>query len=253
MADRDGSLHTGHRQRVKNRFKEFGIDSFEYHEILEFLLFFGIPYKDTNEIAHKLIKKFGKFSEVFDASIQDLKEVGGMTENAAILIKALPQIAKKYREDKLENVSKLSCLNDCIIYLKNLLSDLNNEMFLMLTLDSNEKLIRCNKMTIGSVNKVHINVRNVLEQALQDRAVNIVLAHNHPSGNLSPSEDDLKVTQKIINSLSYADINVYDHIIIAGDKHYSFASERILNSLKRECPGHFLSKFAESNKEWLAE
>ncbi len=142
MADkRDSSLHTGHRQRVKNKFKEFGVEAFEKHELLEFLLFFGIPYRDTNETAHKLIKKFGKFSEVFDASIEDLKEIEGMTDNAAVLIKALPGIATKYREDKLLKTTTISCYKESIIYLKNLLTDLTREEFYLISLDSNNNLL----------------------------------------------------------------------------------------------------------------
>ena len=117
---RESALHTGHRQRVKNKFKEFGTDAFEEHELLEFLLFFGIPYKDTNELAHRLINKFGRFCEVFDANIEDLKDIEGMTDNAAVLIKALPGIANRYRQSKLKNTTSINCLRDCIEYLKNI-------------------------------------------------------------------------------------------------------------------------------------
>ena len=250
---RDSALHTGHRQRVKTKFKEFGIDAFENHELLEFLLFFGIPYKDTNEIGHKLLKKFGKLSEVFDASIEELREIEGMTDNACVLIKALPGIAMRYRQDKLESIATISCLSQCIDYLKNLLFDLTNEEFLMLSLDSNGNLLRSTRMNRGSVNHVHVDVRSILEQALKDRAVNIVIAHNHPSKDPTPSRADLTATQSIINSLAYLEINVFDHIIVSGDKYYSFSQHGIIDELKKDCSQFFLSKFAETNKRWLID
>ncbi len=254
MADkRDSGLHTGHRQRVKTRFKEHGLESFQEHEILEFLLFFGIPYKDTNEIAHKLIKKFGKFSEVFDASIEELKEIEGMTDNAAVLIKALPKIAVKYREDKSYNISNLTCLTQTIDYLRNLLFDATKEEFIMLSLDSQGNIIRTNRMNKGLVNNVQIDLRAIHEQALKDRAVSIVLAHNHPSHNPNPSTEDIEMTRKIIESLAHIDINVCDHVIVAGDKYYSFSRGGILDELKKKCPLFFLEKFAETNKKWLTE
>lgn len=244
-------IHTGHRKRVKERFKQGGIEAFQKHEVLEFLLFFGIPYKDTNEIAHNLINKFGSFANVFDAPIESILEVTGMTENAAILIKMLPAVARLYRHDKIAERHDISNYAKCCEFLSNLLYDSTKEEFYLMSLDSDNKLINCSKLATGTVNRVTINVRDVLQQALCDRAVNVVIAHNHPSHIPFPSSDDYRTTKTIVVSLSYVDINVYDHIIISGGKYYSLSRNGEMEKLKGECPKNFLSTFAEANKKWL--
>ena len=243
-------IHTGHRKRVKERFKQSGLGAFQRHEVLEFLLFFGIPYKDTNEIAHNLINKFGSFANVFDAPIDALMDVAGMTENAAVLIKMLPDAARLYRHDKITEKRDISNFSKCCEYLSNLLYDSTIEEFYLMSLDSDNKLINCSKLATGTVNRVSINVRDVLKQALLDRAVNVVLAHNHPSHIPYPSKDDYRTTKTIVLSLSYADINVYDHIIVSGGQYYSLSRNGELDRLKEECPKNFLSTFAEANKKW---
>lgn len=244
-------IHTGHRKRVKERFKQGGLEAFQKHEVLEFLLFFGIPYKDTNEIAHNLINKFGSFANVFDAPIESLMEVSGMTENAAVLIKMLPSVARLYRHEKIAEKHDISTFTKCREYLSNLLYDSTKEEFYLMSLDSDNKLINCSRLAMGTVNRVTINVRDVIERALRDRAVNVVIAHNHPSHIPFPSNDDYRTTKTIVLSLSYVDINVYDHIIISGGQYYSLSRNGELDKLKGECPKNFLSTFAEANKKWL--
>lgn len=246
-------IHTGHRKRVKDRFNQVGLDAFQIHEVLEFLLFFGIPYKDTNEIAHNLINKFGGFANVFDAPIESLMEVSGMTENAAVLIKMLPGVARLYRHEKIAEKQDISTFTKCREYLSNLLFDSTSEEFYLMSLDSDNKLINCTRLATGTVNRVSINVRDVIKQAILDRAVNVVIAHNHPSHIPYPSTEDCRTTKTIVMSLSYAEINVYDHIIISGGQYYSLSRNGDLDRLKSECPKNFLSTFAEANKKWCNE
>ena len=255
MSDNNSTkgIHTGHRKRVKERYKQSGIEAFQKHEILEFLLFFGIPYKDTNEIAHNVINKFGGFSNAFDASIESLMEIPGMTENAAILIKLVPDIARKYRHEKIAEKHDISTFAKCREFLSNLMFDSTKEEFYLMSLDSDNKLINCSKLATGTVNRVTINVRDVLHQALQDRAVNVVIAHNHPSHVPFPSPDDYRTTKTIVVSLSYADINVYDHIIISGGKYYSLSKNGEMDKMKDSCPKNFLNTFAEANKQWIED
>lgn len=243
-------IHTGHRKRVKEKFKQGGLDTFQAHEVLEFLLFFGIPYKDTNEIAHNLINKFGSFANVFDASLDALMEIAGMTENAAILIKMLPAVARRYRHDKIAERKDISSFTKCREFLSNLLYDSTKEEFYLMSLDSDNKLLNCSKLATGTVNRVNVIIRDLQEQALRDRAVNVVIAHNHPSHVPFPSSNDLRTTKTIITSLSYVEINVYDHIIISGGQYYSLSRNGEIGKLKEDCPKHFLDTFAEANRKW---
>lgn len=253
IIDVNKGIHVGHRKRVKEKFVQGGLANFQEHEILEFLLFFGIPYKDTNELAHVLINKFGGFSNVFDAPIESLLEVAGMTENAGVLIKMLPEVARRYRQDKIIKRDDVSGFSKCREFLTNLLYDSTKEEFYLLSLDSDNKLLNCTKLATGTVNSVNISVREVVSQALLDRAVNIVLAHNHPSLIPYPSSEDCRTTKTLISSLAYLDINVYDHVIISGSQYYSFNRDGKLDNLKEGCPKHFLSSFAEANKKWSQE
>lgn len=246
-------MHTGHRQRVKERFLNAGLDAFQLHEILEFLLFFGVPYKDTNPIAHNLIEKYGSFSAVFDAPIESLKDVSGMTDNAAILIKALPGISRMYMNDKLKQTVYLGALLPCIKYLESLFLGLAKEEMYLLLLDSHHNLILHKKVAQGSVNEVPFLIREIQERVFFSNASNIILAHNHPSGNPEPSKEDVDTTKIIYKSLSYINVVLLDHVIVAGDKHFSFSRSGLLEECKKELPQDFVNKISENSKNWLLE
>ncbi len=246
-------IHVGHRQRVKERFLNAGLDSFQLHEILEFLLFFGIPYKDTNPIAHNLIEKYGSFSGVFDAPIQSLKDVSGMTDNASVLIKALPAISRAYLNDKLKQTVYINSLLPCVNYLKTLFLGLVKEEMYVLLLDINNKLILHKKIASGSINEVNLTIRDIQETVFFSNASKVILAHNHPSGNCVPSDEDYATTKNIFMSLAYINVQLLDHVIVSNDKHYSFNREGLMAEIKNNCPKEYTAKFAESSKTWLTE
>lgn len=250
---KNANIHSGHRQRVKDRFLRAGLDSFQMHEILEFLLFFGIPYKDTNALAHNLIDKFGSFSGVFDAPIESLKDVPGMTDNAAVLIKALPNISGVYMKDKLQNTAYLGTFSACLEYLKSLLYNAKKEEMYALLLDNEHRLISHKKLASGSVDHVTIILREIQEAIFYSNATNIIIAHNHPSGNPTPSQADVRTTRHIVDSISYIGVNLLDHIILSNDKYYSMSKNGDLDDIKKNCPSEYVSKFAENNKKWLTE
>ncbi len=246
-------IHTGHRQRVKDRFLKAGLESFQRHEVLEFLLFFGIPYKDTNPLAHALIDKYGSFSNVCDAPIESLREVPGMTENAAILIKILPNISGLYMQDKLENTVYLGTLGACADYLRSMLYNARKEELYVLFLDDEHKLLSYKRLGVGSVNHVTVALREIHEAIFFSHATNVILAHNHPSGNFEPSSGDIRATKHVLESISYIGVNLLDHIIVTGNSHYSFNRHGLLNDLKKNCSSDYISKFAETNAKWITE
>lgn len=213
-------MHKEHRKRVKDRFLKEGLENFEPHNILEMLLFYSIPQKDTNETAHLLLDKFGSISAVFDASYQDLMTVPGIKEHSATLIKMIPQIAQKYVADKNDDSGLiLSSIDKIGRFFKNKYISATNEIVYLLLLDNKLKIIDCIKLHEGSVNSSAITMRSVVEAALRNNASSVVLAHNHPQGIAVPSPDDIYTTENVKNALSLMGINFLAHILVAGNKY----------------------------------
>ena len=208
-------LHDGHRDRVKQRFLREGLDNFEPHQVLEMLLFFGIPRKDTNELAHRLISQFGKFSRVLDAPFEELVKVEGVTVNAAVLLNLCGQMLQVYSKDKYEAGVLLRTTDETGQFLLPYFMNKKNEAVALVCLDNRCKLINCSVVFDGSVNSTEINIRLILQQALLHNATAVVLAHNHPSGHALPSRDDVKSTMDIAKALSVADVRLLDHIVVA--------------------------------------
>lgn len=224
----NNNIHEGHRQRLKRRFVEEGLDNFEDHQVLELLLFFSIPRKDTNEIAHKLIFTFGSISNVFEAHPKDLQKVEGVGENSAILISLISQIARRYLADKAKKTFQLKNVEVAAEYIKSLFVGRKNEVFYVICLDAQLNVIHSVPLFEGTVKEAVVYPRKVVECVLQYNASSVILAHNHPSGSVKPSMDDIRTTQKIVNALSTISVMVNDHFIVAGDKYYSFAQNGML-------------------------
>jgi len=217
------NLHEGHRNRVKKRFLRDGLQSFEPHQILEMLLFFGIPRKDTNVTAHQLIETFGGLSGVLKASYQDLAEVKGITPSSAMLISFCGQLIREYytispQDLVLDSTQKMGN------YILPRFFGETNEKVLLVCLDSKCKVVYSSFISEGSMNAAEIHVRRILEQAIRSHAAGVVIAHNHPGGFALPSSDDVLSTQELIKSLSANHIHVIDHIIVADDDFVSMRS-----------------------------
>ncbi len=218
------NLHSGHRQRLRQRFLSEGLKHFEDHQVLELILFYAIPRGDTNEIAHRLIKHFGRLSAVFDARVSDLQQVKGVGEQAAILINTLPALMRRYQHDRM--VRDAPVLNSAVAvreYLKPLMAGRTREVFYVLCLDSQLRVRFPAQITQGTVKDAFVHPREVVEAALAHHASAVVLAHNHPSGEVTPSQADRHLTKQLVQALSIMDINVLDHVIIADEQSYSFA------------------------------
>ena len=210
-------MHKDHRKHTKDRFLSEGLDSFEPHNVLELLLFYSIPQKDTNETAHMLINRFGSLSAVFDAPYDDLLTVPGISEHSATLIKLIPAISRRYAMEKNSKVTKLSSIEDIGKYLVARYLGVTEETVLLLLLDNKFGLIDCVKVHEGSVNSSAITMRKLIETALFKRASMVVLAHNHPSGVALPSSDDLFTTQQVKRAFDLFEIGMLAHIIVEGD------------------------------------
>lgn len=224
----DKNPHKGHRQRVKNRVINEGIDSFEDHQILELLLFYCIPMKDTNELAHQLIQAYGSLSGVFDADPRDLCDQIGVTENTAILLSLIPSLARRYQQGKFREKAVLNSTTKAGEYTMALFTGRLNEAFYVICLDSQNKVNQATLLHEGTINEAPVYPRLIVETALRHQAASIILAHNHPGGSQKPSQADLDVTRKIKLATEAIAIPVVDHIIVAGESYYSFAENRML-------------------------
>lgn len=224
----DKNIHEGHRERLKRRFIEHGLDNFEDHQVLELLLFFSIPRRDTNEVAHKLISTFGSISNVFEAHPKELQKVEGVGENSAILISLISHISRRYLTDKTKKSFQLKDVKSAADYIKSLFIGCKNEVFYVICLDTQLNVINSTPLFEGTVKEAVVYPRRVVEIVLRYNASSVILAHNHPGGSTNPSADDIRTTQKIVNALSTISVKVNDHFIIAGEKFYSFAQNGML-------------------------
>jgi DNA repair protein RadC len=226
--------HGGHRQRMRERLKNLGASDFYEHELLEMFLYPVIPMKDTNELAHRLLDTFGSLKNVIYADWKELHKVKGMTEIAALNISLLPEIYNRInyqfelaaeKIDNFEQAKRVACAA---------LSNKTKEEVLIICLDSANKIVRKRIISQGGLKEAYVNTRNIAEEAFRFSADKILVAHNHPSGHLEPSANDLKFTQNLALALAYLDILLIDHIIVSGNNAYSLKKAGIINSIIEE-------------------
>lgn len=217
--------HENHRERLRETFRKAGVDGMPDHNLLELLLFYSIPRKDTNELAHRLISTFGSLNGVFDASYEQLLDVDGIGESSALLLSVIPAICRQYIEGSVAGKVNLSDPDDAINYVvKKFYGNNKRESFYMLCLDGVGNLINCCKMGEGSAGSVIVDKRNILETAFRNNADKIIFAHNHPNGVAAPSRDDMVLTSEFSSLLLGVGIRLVDHIIVAGSESISLAS-----------------------------
>lgn len=212
---KSGGAHEGHRQRMKERFLTGGLDSFSDHEIVELLLFYALPYRNTNDLAHALVDHFGGWTQVLGAHYDDLLSVPGVTPHVATLLTLAGQSARKYHKDMTGVVRQLYSTESLIRHVVPLFLGAKNEKVMMVCLDNKRKHLNTTCLFEGSVNSAQFNVREAVQQALRDNATQVVLAHNHPNGFAFPSAADVTTTQRLMEILRPLDIRLIEHIIVS--------------------------------------
>lgn len=223
------SIHDGHRDRLRQRFLEEGLEHFNPHQVLELLLFYCIPRKDTNELACNLIKRFGSLSAVLEAPVSELKKVPGMGEAAATFLSLIPAVNRFYLTHHDNTPVFMNSVSDYGNYLSQCLQGRRNEMVYMMCLDAKCKLISCREVGEGCTNYASVPIRRIVETALAENAVMVVLAHNHPSGLAIPSDEDIHTTRRLAAALSTVDIVLVDHIVVADDDFVSMSQSGIFD------------------------
>ncbi len=208
-------MHEGHRKRLKARLKEEGLEHFSEINILELLLFYSIPRRDTNPIAHALLDKYDNLANVLEAEFDDLLNVDGITENSASLITMLVPLYRRYMSIKSQPGRIIADLADAAEYLTHTYLGEKNEVVKLMAMDSKGKLIGTYRLFEGNFNSVDINMRRLVETVILSKASSVILAHNHPDGIALPSEQDVATTRKIFHVLKDISVDLLDHIIIA--------------------------------------
>ena len=211
-------LHDGHRNRLKNRFLNEGLTNFEDHNVLELLLFYSIPRSDTNEIAHELLNKFGSLHGVFEAGMEDLMSINGISRHSAVLIKMIPELFVVYGRDKVRDIQKINSSDDAKqFFIPRFYGKVREEVQIVL-LDDKMNIIKWVKIYEGSVNSANVPIRKIVEIAIENRATNVIIAHNHPTGLILPSKDDLRATAKVREALALVDVKLLDHVIVSDNE-----------------------------------
>lgn len=221
-------VHSGHRQRLKDQFLTHGMDPIHDVNVLELVLFYAIPRQDTNPIAHRLLNTFGSLAAVFDATPEELMERGGLSKNAATLIKLIPAAARRQQLSRSSCHQLLDSTQKCGDYLVPFFFGATQEEVYLLGLDAKCKVLGCVKLSTGSVNSAGLSIRKVVECALNMKASSVVLAHNHTSGIAIPSQEDIRTTQSISHALDLVGVYLADHVVVADEDYVSMAESGLI-------------------------
>ncbi len=212
----------GHRERLRRRFINNGIDGLHDYEAVELLLTFVIPRRDVKPIAKRLLRRFKNFSGLFDADYDELREIDGIGENAAVLLCLIKQICRGYLDDRMRDIDVVSSPNAVIDFARARLSGEKDEQFMAIFLNSKNHIIEWEVLGSGTVDRAVIYPRNIIRQALSANAAGMIFVHNHPSGVCDPSQEDVNLTEEIKKAAEAVNIRVLDHIIVGKAGYCSF-------------------------------
>ncbi|MBR3768818.1 MAG: hypothetical protein IKL10_11360 [Clostridia bacterium] len=210
------NVHADHRKRVRQQFRDVGLSAFHDHNVLEMLLFYAIPRRDTNEFAHYLINEFGSFAGVFDAPIEALMKVEGIGLEAATLIKFIPELFQYYEASKHTEKETILDSKTAIKYLSSYYKTATVEKFVVMYLDGRGGLIKCTETSQGSDVMVQTDFNVILKTAVLLDAKGIIISHNHPAGFAVPSREDKELTERLSVLCSSLGIVLCEHIIFSG-------------------------------------
>jgi DNA repair protein RadC len=218
----------GHRDRMRQRFAEKGEHSLADYELLEMLLFRSIPRKDTKPLAKELIKHFGSFADVVSAPVSRLQEVKGISHNTAIDLNLISAASQRMLKGRIKNKTVLSSWESVLDYCRTSMAFEKKEQFRILFLDKKNALICDEIQQVGTIDHTPVYPREVVKRALELSASAIILVHNHPSGDPTPSRADIAMTQKIAEAAKPLGIALHDHIIVGMEGHASFRALELI-------------------------
>lgn len=222
----DDNVHSGHRRRLRETYTERGCESMHDHQLLELLLTYAIPRRDTNPLAHRLLSKegFGSLEGLFAADVHEIMKMEGVGESTAVLLSLVGSMGRRTAAQKVRG-KRLNTPHAAMEYCKALSFKGNNESMYVISLDKSHRVLSADRISTGTPGEVTLYPRTVVEIALNRGAQNVMLCHNHPSGDLKPSREDLNTTSLIIGALTPIGIVLNDHIIVGGGRAYSMSQQ----------------------------
>lgn len=221
-------LKTGHRQRLRDRFLTGGLQGFHDYEVIELLLSLGTPRKDCKQPAKDALKKFGSLNAVLDADPIELQEIDGIGPNNAFGLKLTQTVARKYLSQRVIGKDVITSFEEVMDFLKHNLKNKKQEVFSIIYLNGRNEIIEMEELFHGSLTSSVVYPREVINKVLKMNAAAIIFIHNHPSGNPNPSNEDIAITKKLVEAAKTIDVQVHDHIILAGNDYYSFADHNLI-------------------------
>ncbi len=223
-----GDYNQGHRKRLQKKFTTAGIEALHEYEALELLLTYVIRRQDVKPQAKALLEKFGSLKGILDAESDDLERVAGIGGRSALLLRLIKEIASLYLKQRALEKKQVSCTTELLDFCRTKMGGKKDEEFCVIYLDAQNQIIEFETIQKGIVNQAVVYPRQVLESALKKKASAIILAHNHPSGHIRPSDADIRLTKSIQETAKVLDILVHDHIIIGENRFFSFREEGLM-------------------------
>lgn len=218
----------GHRKRLRERFLQGGLDGFLDYEIVELLLTLGTPRKDCKPIAKEATKKFGGLRGVLEAAHEELRQIKGLGQHNVFGLKFFRALSTHYAKEKLPKKITFDSPQVVAAFLQEKIGREKKEHFYILALDSRNNLIKMNNVSTGTLDASLVHPREVFKEAIQASAAQVIIAHNHPSGDPEPSEGDLVITNRLVEAGKILEIAVVDHIIVTNNNFLSFKERKLL-------------------------
>lgn len=215
----------GHRERLRQRFFAGGLDGFQDYEVIELLLTLGTPRKDCKEAAKAALKRFKTLQGVFEASGREIEKIDGLGPKNSFGIKLIKAVADRYLHSRVLNTDPLSNADEVFAYLNHSLRDRTRECFLAIFLDAKNKVLATEILFEGTLTASAVYPREVVRAALDHHAAALIFAHNHPSGDPSPSREDMALTRQLIGACRVMGVTVHEHLIVGREGYYSFADQ----------------------------
>ena len=224
----------GHRQRLRERFLAAGLAGFHDYEVIELLLTIATPRKDCKDAAKTALKRFRTFQGVLEASPRELCEVKGIGPKNLFGIKLIKAVAERYLEKRLIKKDALNSSKDLFDYLCHSIRDKGRECFEVIYLDAKNRVITSETLFEGTLTASSVYPREVVRSALNHQAAALIFAHNHPSGDPSPSEEDVSVTRQLVYACRVMGITVHEHLVMGDNRYFSFADQGYIAQMKRD-------------------
>lgn len=234
MVDRAKYKREGHRQRLREKFLSSGLSGFHDYEVIELLLTIGTPRKDCKVAAKAALKQFKNIQGVFEASTKDLRRIEGIGAKNVFGIKLIKAAAERYLEKKLIRKDPIHNSRELYEYLNIRIRDRNRECFLVIFLNAKNKVSATEILFEGTLTASSVYPREVIRAALDHDAAALIFAHNHPSGDPKPSEEDIAVTRQLVFACKIMGITVHEHLVIGEDNYFSFADNGYLKQISRD-------------------